>query len=211
MQFIKSVCVIIFLSVLVIACGSKQYAALPEKSTVLVLGDSLTYGTGADQHQDYPSLLAAQTRWNVINAGVPGNTSAQGLERLPDLLDEHKVDFLIVALGGNDFLRKLPESETEQNLKAILAAAKAKNIPTLLLAIPAFSPVGAAFGNLSDHALYAKLAKENDVPLIEELFTEVLAKNSLKSDYVHPNAEGYRVVGNQLLEELTELGFLAKK
>lgn len=211
MQFIKSLLFVIVLSVLMIACGSPQYATVPASATVLVLGDSLTYGTGADRHQDYPSLLAAQTRWNVINAGVPGDTSAQGLERLPDLLDEHKVDFLIVALGGNDFLRKIPESETEQNLKAILALAKAKNIPTVLLAIPAFSPIGAAFGNLSDHEIYAKLAKETEVPLIEELFTEVLAKNSLKADYVHPNAEGYRVIENQLVEELTELGFLSKQ
>ncbi len=104
MQQLKNLLLIIFLSMLVIACGGhQQYSAIPANATVLVLGDSLTYGTGADKGQDYPSLLATHTKWNVINAGVPGNTSAQGLERLPDLLDGKHVDLLIVALGEMTF------------------------------------------------------------------------------------------------------------
>ncbi|OIR17789.1 acyl-CoA thioesterase I precursor [mine drainage metagenome] len=211
MKRFKNLFLIACLSILVIACGgNKHYAAIPAQSTVLILGDSLTYGTGADKDQDYASMLASDTGWNVINAGVPGNTSLNGLDRLPDLLSEHRVDLLIVELGGNDFLQHVPEEETTKNLKAILAQSKAKSIPTVLLAIPAFSPIGAAFGSLSDHPLYEKLAQETDTPLIAEVFSDVLSKNGLKSDQIHPNAEGYRIVEKGLRKALVKLGFLAK-
>ncbi|MDP2248729.1 MAG: arylesterase, partial [Nitrosomonadales bacterium] len=92
---IKNLLLLVLLSVLLAACGSeKQYNALPANATVLILGDSLSYGSGAAKGQDFPSLLAANTGWNIINAGVPGDTSAAGLERLPDLLDEHQIDLL---------------------------------------------------------------------------------------------------------------------
>jgi acyl-CoA hydrolase len=200
------------LSILLVACGGeKAKAIIPANSTVVILGDSLTYGTGADKGQDYASMLANNTGWNVINAGIPGNTSSNGLARLPDLLSEHHVDLLIVELGGNDFLQHLPEKETASNLKAILAQSKAKNIPTVMLAIPAFSPLGAAFGNLSDHPIYEKIAQETGTALIEDVFSDVLAKNGLKADPVHPNAAGYRVVEEGLRTTLIEMGFLSKR
>ncbi len=199
---------------LLLACDSKpQYQALPKHANVLILGDSLTYGSGAAEGEDYPTLLANNTGWNVINAGVPGNKSADGLARLPDLLADHhngeqKVDLLLIELGGNDFLKQVPEAETKRNLQTILMQAKVKNIPTVLLAIPEISPVGAAFGNLSDHPLYATLAKETDTPVVQEVFTEVLANNSLKADPIHPNVDGYRIVEATIRKALLTLGFL---
>lgn len=213
----KHIVLIIWLLVSVTSCGKEyRYVPLPTTSNIVILGDSLTYGTGADKGEDYASILASDTGWNVVNAGVPGNTTSDGLARLTDLLEarkagELKIDFLIIELGGNDFLKRVPEEETVKNLKAILMQAKANSIQTALLAIPEFSPVGAAFGNLSDHPLYEKLAKETGTPLIEDLFSDVLAKNSLKADYIHPNAEGYRIVESNLREALTELGFLRAK
>lgn len=190
-----------------------KHAPLPTTSNIVILGDSLTYGTGAGSGEDYASILAGNTGWNVINAGVPGNTTYDGLKRLSQYLQadeagEQKIDLLIVELGGNDFLKHVPESETVSNLKSILSQAKARHIQTALIAIPKFSPVGAAFGALSDHPLYEKLAEETDTPLIENLFSDVLAKNSLKADPIHPNAEGYRMVASELQEALMDLGFL---
>lgn len=197
---------------LVVACGSERhYPTVPAKSTVVILGDSLTYGTGAGQGEDYASMLASNTGWNVINAGVPGNTSLDGLERLPALLDGHKVDLLIIELGGNDFLQHLPEAETMHNLRAILAQAKANGIQTVLLAIPKFNPIGAAVGSLSDHPLYERLAEDTGTPLIGDVFSYVLEKKGLKADQIHPNAEGYRIVEVHLRNALIKLGFLAKK
>ncbi|MDO9150376.1 MAG: GDSL-type esterase/lipase family protein [Methylotenera sp.] len=207
--FLLSIIVVLFS-----ACDSgHQFTTLPANASVVVLGDSLTYGTGAGDGEDYVSLLTADTGWNIINAGVPGNTSADGLSRLDALLASHddgiqKIDLLIVELGGNDFLKHVPETETVRNLNAILAQSKVRNIQTVLIAIPKFSPIGAAFGNLQDHPLYEKLADETETPLIEGVFSAVLAKNSLKADPIHPNANGYRIVAADLKSALSDFGFL---
>lgn len=213
---LKRWCLVFCIVFAVTACDRDyKHAPLPTTSNVVILGDSLTYGTGAGSGEDYASILASNTGWNVINEGVPGNTSYQGLARLSQILEAHesgeqKIDLLIVELGGNDFLKHVPEPETVSNLKSILNQAKAKRINTALIAIPEFSPVGAAFGALSDHPLYEKLADETDTPLIEDLFSDVLAKNSLKADPIHPNAEGYRLVASELQSALIDLGFLKK-
>ena len=212
-RLIQVVCVLVAFS----ACDRDyQHSPLPSTSNVVILGDSLTFGTGAAEGEDYASILASTTGWNIINAGVPGNTSQDGLARLSDLLAAHetgnqKIDLLIVELGGNDFLRHVPEPQTVNNLKSILSQVKAKNIHIALIAIPEFSPVGAAFGTLSDHPLYERLAEETDTPLVEDLFSDVLAKNDLKADYIHPNAAGYKVVASKLHDALIDLGYLRKK
>ncbi len=199
-----------------VACDKDlRYAPLPSTANVLILGDSLTFGTGADEGEDYPSLLANNTGWNVMNGGVPGNTSLQGLERLPDYLEahamgDHHIDLLIVELGGNDFLKRVPSQQIAENLRSILSQAKDHGIQTVLIAIPELSPVGAALGHLSDHPLYAQLAEETNTPLLSDIFTEVLAKNSLKADPIHPNAEGYKLVATKLQQALQELGFVRR-
>ena len=174
-------------------CGKKKAAraqAVAAGSTVLALGDSLTYGTGASPETAYPTVLAGLTGWNVVNAGVPGNTSAQALERLPDLLAEHQPKLVIVSIGGNDFLRKLPEEGTRANITAICQQAQASGAQVLLVAVPR-ATVAAALGQMTDHALYAEVAKDLNIPLQREGWGEVLAQAELRSDQVHANAKGY--------------------
>ncbi|MDP1659310.1 MAG: arylesterase [Methylotenera sp.] len=189
------------------SCSSEKHQAIPKGATVVILGDSLSYGTGASEGEDYPNLLAKTTGWQIINAGIPGNTSADGLERLPRLLTAHRPKLLVVALGGNDFLQRLPSSETTANLKAILEQAKTQGITAVLVAVPELSPLKAAVGSLSDHPLYKKIAEETATPLVKNVFSEVLSDNSLKADQVHPNASGYGVVSGQMFEALKKLGF----
>jgi acyl-CoA thioesterase I len=200
--------ILLFL-VLLAACGHhEKYAAIPQGATVLILGDSLSYGTGANQGEDYPTLLAKSTGWKIINEGVPGNTSAEGLERLPALLEQENPKLLIVELGGNDFIHQLPQSDTIRNLKAILALAKAKGVKTILMAIPEMSPLKAAIGNLSDHPLYENIAKETTTPLVADVFADVLSDATLKSDQIHPNAQGYAMVSKNMTTKLKLLGFV---
>ncbi len=189
-------------------CGHPKHAAIPTGATVLVLGDSLSFGTGANSGEDYPSLLARSTGWNIINAGVPGDTSADGLERLPDLLETHAPKLVLVELGGNDFLGHQSRAQITQNLRTILNNIKARGVPAVLLAVPAPTPMGAALGNLSDDPLYGQLGKETQTAVIEDVLSDVLSKNTLKSDPLHPNAKGYRQIADGLQEALRDLGFL---
>lgn len=188
----------------------EKYAAIPKGATVLILGDSLSYGTGAKEGEDYPTLLAATTGWEIINKGVPGDTSADGLARLPALLTEHRPKLVIVELGGNDILHQVPRSQITTNLTAILTLIKAQNIPTILVAIPEFNAIKAAVGSLDDHPLYETIAKETATPLIKHIFSEVLSDRSLKADQIHPNAEGYIAVSKKMQKQLVDLGFVSQ-
>ena len=192
------------------SCGEDvpKYPAIPAGATVLILGDSLSYGTGANKAEDYPSLLTKTTGWNIINEGVPGDTTAGGLARLPDLLEVYQPKLLIVELGGNDLLHQTSPMEIAQNLNSILGLAKAQGIQAILVAIPEISPFKAAVGSLSDHPLYEKLAKETNTPLIADVFSDVLSDRALKADQIHANAKGYAVVSDKLGERLKELGLL---
>jgi acyl-CoA hydrolase len=200
----------ILLLLLMIGCGKAigKQEVVPPGADVLILGDSLSYGTGASAGEDYPSLLAATSGWHIRNEGIPGNTSAQGLERLPALLEDQQPQLLIVELGGNDFLHNLPEAETYRNLSNIVSLAKAQGVNTVLIAIPEFDKLRAAISRLQDHPLYEKLADETHTALIADVFSEVLSERELKADQIHPNAQGYRLVAQKIREKLLENGYL---
>ncbi len=207
MRLFLRITALLLATFLLMACGAPKHQAIPAGVTVLVLGDSVSYGTGAGKGEDYPTLLAAKTGWNIINAGIPGDTTAGGLQRLPELLEEHTPRLLLIELGGNDFLRRVPRGDTTANLKAMVAQARAKSIPVVLLAMPQPNLFGAALRSLSDEPMYESIADETQTPLISDVFSGVLSKNELKSDPIHPNAEGYRQVAEQLAADLRELGF----
>ena len=191
------------------ACGKKapKHSALPRGSAVLALGDSLTYGYGANPTESYPARLAELTGWTVTNGGVSGDTSAQALARLPELLREHTPRLVIISIGGNDFLRRQPENETRTNIRAIIQACKAAGAETLLVGVPGVG-VGAALGYPGDHPLYADLAKAENVPYYANGWSQILGKDALKSDQIHPNAAGYDTFARGLAAYLKESGWL---
>ncbi|WP_306295294.1 GDSL-type esterase/lipase family protein [Shewanella algae] len=127
---------IALLSLLLLACSEPKLAYIGSNGKLLAFGDSLTQGVGAKAGQDYPSRLAELCRCEVINAGISGEQSAAGLERLPALLDETKPDLLILLEGGNDILRGRSQVQLAQNIEAMLLEAKARQIPVVLLAVP---------------------------------------------------------------------------
>lgn len=98
-------------ALLLAACGgddqARRYSA---REQVLAFGDSVTFGTGAAPAEDWPSRLAAMTRWSVINAGIPGDTAEAAIGRIEALLEEHQPALVIIEIGGNDFLRRRPPS-----------------------------------------------------------------------------------------------------
>ena len=182
---------------------------VPPGSTVLALGDSLTFGTGASAETSYPTVLAGLTGWNVVNAGVPGDTSAQALARLPALLAEHQPKLVIVSIGGNDFLRKLPESDTRAHVHAICKQSLDAGAQVLLVAVPR-ATVAAALGQMTDHALYAEVAKDLKIPLQREAWGEVLAQPDLRADAVHANARGYAQFARSVQGTAAAVGLLPR-
>ena len=193
---------------LAVACGgAKKEAALPAGSRVLALGDSLTAPHGVKPGEDWPALLAQKTGWVVVNAGVSGDTSAGALSRLPALLDEHQPQLVLVSLGGNDMLRKVPPAQTVANLGSMLDLVRARGAKTVLLATPKPSIAGAVFNSLSAAEFYADVAKDKKVPLIADALPEVLSDTALKSDQLHPNAAGHALLAEKIHAELKKIGF----
>jgi acyl-CoA thioesterase-1 len=189
-------------ALLVAACGgSKQkLPKLDAGSVVLAFGDSLTYGTGANPGESYPAVLERAIGRKVVNAGVPGETSAQGRDRLADALEEHKPRLLILCHGGNDFLRRLDDGAAAQNVRAMIGLARARGIDVVLLATPkpGLPP--------SIPTFYGEIAAELGVPFEEGVIRTVLFDNRLKSDMVHPNAEGYSRIAAAVEKVLKKSG-----
>ncbi|MDT8281730.1 MAG: arylesterase [Gammaproteobacteria bacterium] len=181
---------------LIVACSDNtQLQALDINATVLAFGDSLTYGTGTSRDKAYPAILQTLIRRKVINVGIPGETSEQGLRRLPALLDAYHPDLIIICHGGNDILRKLDLSKTQKNIQQMIDLARHNNTEVILIAVPAFNLF------LSKVAIYQSLANDNNIPIEDNSLAKILASNALKSDYIHPNSTGYQ----QLAEDISQL------
>jgi acyl-CoA hydrolase len=189
------------------ACGEPKQAALPAGARVLALGDSLTAPHGVQPGEDWPTLLGQKTGWGVINGGVSGDTSAQALERLPALLDEHSPQLVLLTLGGNDMLRRLPQGQTVTNLGRMIALVKAHGAKAVMLATPKPSIAGAVFNKLSPPDFYAEVAAEHQVPLIADPLPEVLSDTALKGDQLHPNAAGHAALATKIFEALRKIGY----
>jgi acyl-CoA thioesterase I len=200
---------LVVLLALLAACGGKQKATpLPPGSPVLAFGDSVTFGTGAAPGEDYPTQLAAISGWNVTNAGIPGDTAEAARGRIRGAIEQAQPALVIVELGGNDFLRRRPEGQVREDLRAILNEVRRANIPVVLVAVPRFSLIGAAVGALPDAELYEKLADEEKVPLVPEVFGRILADPGLKADQIHPNGPGYRQLAEGIARTLRDVGWL---
>jgi lysophospholipase L1-like esterase len=175
---------------------------LQPHDVIVAFGDSLTHGTGASESTAYPAVLATLTGRTVINAGVPGDTTASALERLPAVLEEHRPRLVLLCLGGNDMLRRHPEAETENNLRLLVRTIRASGAEVMLIAVPAPK----LFGGAPD--FYARVADDLALPLENEVFNDVLKDNRLKADPIHANAAGYRIVAERLAQFLREAGAL---
>lgn len=197
--------ILIYVSaLLLIACDATPppvYNKLPENPLIMAFGDSLTFGSGAKKDQSYPAILSHLTGYEVINLGVPGEITQTGLSRLPAQLDEWEPDLLILIHGGNDLLRKRPRSETINNLTAMIQLAQQKGIPVVMLGVPEPS-----LFLLESADFYAQVAENTGIPVDLETLPDILEQNELKSDTIHPNAEGYRIIANRVLELMIQSG-----
>ncbi len=170
---------------------------------ILAFGDSLTYGFGASAAESYPAVLAEKTGRVVLNAGVNGETSAEGLKRLPALLRDRDIALMILCFGGNDILQKLPRTALKTHLRQMITLAQEKGIAVLLVSVPDIGLFG-----LSPLSLYEEVAEETGIPLLTGMLAEILAAPALKSDQIHPNAAGYQKMAESIYEKIKEEGWI---
>lgn len=192
-------------ALLLLASGCSKPDKLPPlapDAVLLAFGDSLTFGTGANENESYPAQLEKLAGRRVVREGVPGEVSESGLARLPAALDEHRPRLLLLCHGGNDFLRRLPKEKAAENLRAMIRLAKSRGVDVLLIGTPepGLTVTAAAF--------YGEIAKEFRIPYEGDVLGKILRDSGLKSDHIHPNALGYRLMAERVYELLKKAGAL---
>ncbi len=193
----------LLLVALLAGCGkSPTLPALGVNDVVVAFGDSLTYGTGASAEESYPAVLAQLINRQVVRAGVPGEVTAQAVQRLPQILDDHRPRLVIVCLGGNDMLRRADLKQTQANLRAMLTTLKARGIAAVLIGVPRPALLAGA------PEFYEELAKEFAIPYEGGVIKDVLYSADTKSDPIHPNAKGYRRMAEAIADLLRKSGAL---
>lgn len=200
-SFLTFLSATIIFCILFIACSSgPELPLLSKDAVILAFGDSLTFGTGADPAQSYPAVLGELINRRVVNSGVPGEVTTEGLSRLPEVLERERPALLLLCHGGNDQLRRQNLQQMANNIKEMIHLARQRGIAVILIAVPEPGL------SLSPSSIYMKISKEMSVPIEEDALSDILSTRSLKSDFIHPNAAGYRRLAESIAALLRKSG-----
>jgi acyl-CoA thioesterase I len=194
-----------------LALAASLWASEGERRSILILGDSLAAGSGVDLDEAFPALLQkkihdAGLKYEIVNAGVSGDTTAGGLRRI-DWLLRRKVDILVLELGGNDGLRGISPATTRTNLQLIIDRTKAKCPDARIVIAGMQMPpnMGDEYNN-AFREVFPDLAKSNKAALIPFLLEGVGGKAEMNlPDQIHPNPEGHRIVAENAWQVLKPL------
>lgn len=183
-----------------VGCSEAPDAAsachLPADGTVLAIGDSITRGYGApgdgyaEQLQALFRATPVRAGVQVLNQGIDGETSAELRARLPAALAAHTPAAVLITSGGNDLLRRVSESEIRANLEAIVGQVRTAGAWPVVFAVPK-PTLATAAGLGGDHPLYEELGEATGAGIIADVVADVLAREELRADTIHPNAQGY--------------------
>lgn len=194
---------IVGLALILTGCdGKPQLKRLAQGDTVLAFGDSLTAGRGVSREHAYPAMLQTLIGRTVINAGVSGELTEEGLNRLPELLETHDPQLVILLEGGNDILQNRSLESAKANLSAMITLAKDQDRDVVLVGVPAKSMFA------TTASLYTELAEEHQIPLEKSIIGSLLKKPAMKSDSVHFNRAGYSALADAIHVLLSESGAL---
>lgn len=215
----------IFISAALAACGkledtaknkpaAKRPLVMPsaagDRPKIIAFGDSLTAGFGLSEKESYPYLLQERLKadgydYEVVNAGVSGDTSLGGLERSDWVLNQENAKILILELGANDMLRGVPVAKMKDNIDKIIQKAKAKNLKVLLCGMLAPPTMGAEYQRAFTMA-FPNLATEHKVEFLPFLLEDIALKKELnQADGIHPNADGAKIMADNIYKAVTPL------
>src|SRR6056297_979527 len=194
--FCRSILLLVVFSFLTACDNPAGLNPLRPNDTILAFGDSLTAGSGADVNTSYTAQLQRLIGRNIINAGIPGEVSAEGARRLPGLLDTHKPSLVLIMHGGNDLLQKRDEQQLKENLRRMYEAANQRNIQVAFIAVPKPGLM------IQDAPLYQELADELGAQVLAGALSELMKTNVYKSYAVHLNAAGYEVLARNIADFL---------
>lgn len=170
----------------------------PKEGPIVAFGDSLVSGVGAEEGEDFISLLSVKLGKLIINMGVPGNTTADGIVRVGEVL-EQKPSVVILLLGGNDYLRRIPKEQTFQNLRQIIRTLQNDGILVVLL--------GVRGGVLADGFAsdFETVAEEMGTVYVENVLDGIFGKPELMADGIHPNEKGHALIAEKVYGEMREV------
>lgn len=158
---------------------------------VVAFGDSLVEGVGATTKGGFVELLSKQIKTPIVNLGVSGNTTVDGLKRIDEIF-KHDPKVVILLLGGNDYLKKFPREETFKNLEKMIDEIHSRGAIVLLLGVRG----GVLKDNFKD--LFEELVKEKKVAYVPDVLDGIVFDRSLMSDGIHPNEKGYEVIAKKV-------------
>jgi len=191
---------LLIFSIVLSACSTDELEPLNQDDVIVAFGDSLTAGYGVSKENAYPAKLAQIIDTEVVNAGVSGETTQQGLQRIDSVLRKHTPALVILFEGGNDILRNQDLSKTKANLNQMIEKIKDSGAQPVLVGLPRKSLLS------STAELYEELADQHDIPLQANIVAKLLRQPSMKSDSVHFNANGYYALAEAIAELLRESG-----
>ena len=198
------------LKIILILFLTFSYSIIAESKKLLILGDSISAGYGLKESENWVQLLENSLRKSgrelqVINSSISGDTTIGGLSRIESDLAEHKPNYVLVELGGNDALRGYPINKIKNNLLKIIDASFAAKANPIIMQIRIPPNYGknyvAAFENI-----YSEIAEEKNIPMLTFLLEKVaLDKSLMQLDGIHPNQKAQQIIANQVEKELSTI------
>ncbi|MFA6913883.1 MAG: GDSL-type esterase/lipase family protein [Endomicrobiia bacterium] len=187
-----SVVLSLFLIFAFVSCTKNEFPNL--QKTIVCFGNSLTEGKGANPGGTYPDFLQKMTNIHVVNLGVSGNTSVQGLLRIDEVINQ-KAFLILVEFGANDFFKKVPMAETKQAIETIIDKLQATGATVVLVATED-TQLPDLYNTLK------KISKDKKTKFIDGMLNDIWDNRALFSDNLHPNSDGYKIVAEKIYKEI---------
>ena len=187
---------LISLCLLLSACFQTESISVSKSATIVAFGDSLTMGIGASQGRDYPSVLSKLLGVKVVNAGVSGEVSSRGLNRLNGVLAQYNPEVVILLHGGNDILQRASHKTIKSNIEKMIKLIQSQGSKVILVGVPKAGIL------LRPAHFYTQLAKQYDLIYLKDILSDLLFDKTFKSDVIHLNNKGYNALATALSKHI---------